>query len=84
MASKIGAHASWASSGPEASTVRAPSSAGFFVPSTGESTNVSPRSSASASRRSVASMPTVLAWIQSASSLMASSAPPSVITWSTA
>src|SRR5690242_2804890 len=84
IASNTGCARSRASSGPDASTTSAPSSAGFLVPSTGASTKVTPRPPASCIRCSVAAIPTVLDWIQSASSRIDSSAPPSVITLSTA
>ena len=68
MASKIGATCSRASSGPEASTTSLPSAAGFLVPSTGASTNVTPALSAAAIERSVASCPIVLICSQTAPS----------------
>jgi len=63
-ASKIGVQGSLASSGPDASTVSWPCSAGCLVPSTGASTNVIPCSAASRSSASVASIPIVEDWIQ--------------------
>ncbi len=65
--SKIGCTGSRSSSGPEASTTSLPCSAGALVPSTGASTNAIPRSSASATQRSVPSMPIVLICSQIAS-----------------
>ena len=65
-----------ASSGPEASTVSSPCSAGSFVPRTGASTNATPRRAASWASRSVAAIPTVLDWIQIAFSPAPSSASP--------
>ena len=58
-ASKSGAQASRASSGPEARITSLPSSAGMRVPSTGASTSVAPVSCASAAHCSVPSRPMV-------------------------
>jgi hypothetical protein len=68
MASNTGAQRSRASSGPAASTVSLPCSAGPFVPVTGASTKTTPCRSASAAQRSVSWTPTVEAWIHSAPS----------------
>jgi hypothetical protein len=58
-ASNTGATRSCCSSGPEASTISLPCSAGCLVPSTGASTSATPCSAASAAQRSVPSNPTV-------------------------
>src|SRR6266511_2670669 len=84
IAAKTGSHRARASGGPDASTNSCPSSAGFFVPSTGASTYVTSRSAASPISRSVAAMPIVLDWIQSEPADMASSPPLSTIVASTA
>ena len=59
MASSTGRAVVSASSGPEASTVRAPSAAGFLVPRTGASTSTRPCRSASSCSRRAPSGPTV-------------------------
>ena len=59
-ASNTGAHRPSTSSGPEASTVSSPASAGCFVPSTGASAKSTCRPAASRASCSVAAIPIVL------------------------